>query len=171
MYRDNESLQRAVLDEFRWDSAVHSSAIGVAVSEGVVSLFGEVATVADKAAAVRAAERVPGVRAVAEAIVVRTPGTLRWTDADIAREASQMLAANEAVPDSVKCRVEGGYLWLEGEADWEYQRIAAEELIFENEARLIGLRGITNDIVVARPATLPAILYPRRAHDPRVLSA
>lgn len=158
MYKSNDRLQHDVLDEFRWDVKVDAASIGVAVSNGVVSLFGEVTSEGGRRAAVAAAERVPGVRAVAESLLVKTPGGLRRSDTDLAREVADVLSRHAEVPESVKARVEDGWVWLEGEVDWPYQRAIADRVIQDCRARLYGLRGVTNEIVVARPATLPAIL-------------
>ena len=61
---DNE-LKRLVTAELNWDPAVRSAAIGVAVKDGVVSLVGHLDTLAERDAAVRALQRVAGVKAAA----------------------------------------------------------------------------------------------------------
>jgi osmotically-inducible protein OsmY len=163
MYKSNRRLQHDVLDEIEWDASVDASSIGVAVVHGVVSLFGDVSGEADNRAAIAAAERVPGVRVVAESLRVNTPGSLSRTDADIARDIASLLARRGDVPDSLKARVENGWLWLEGEVDSPFQRAIAERAIRDDLAHIRGLRGMTNDVIVARPATPPAILHAGRA--------
>jgi osmotically-inducible protein OsmY len=156
MRKSNVQLQRDVIDELRWDPDIDPGTVAVAVREGVVALFGEQATSSARLAAVRAAERVPGVRAVADNIVVQVPGSLRRTDTGIAADVTDVLSRDSDVPDSVKARVNDGWLCLEGVVEWPYQARAAEDAI-RSCSRIFGLRGITNDIAIARPAGLPAI--------------
>ena len=157
MRKSNAQLQRDVLDELQWDPDVEPATVGIAVSEGVVLVFGELASFPARSAALRAIERVPGVRAVADEITVHIPGSLRRTDFDIAGDVARLLARDGDVPDTVTARVERGWLWLEGTAEWPFQAAASEAAIRANEP-VIGLRGITNDIRIARPAALPAAL-------------
>ena len=160
MRKSNEQLQRDVLDELRWDPDVKPACVGVSVADGVVTLSGQVPTVAARFAAVRATERVPGVRAIADDLVVHIAGAFEQTDCDVARAVADVLAGDSDVPDSVKARVNGGWLWLEGTADWPFQRFAAEHVIRDHMRHIFGLRGVTNDINVARPAALPLALNP-----------
>ena len=62
--RADAQLERAVLDELRRDGRVRSCDIGVEVRRGVASLFGVVATRADRRAVVAAVRRVRGVRGI-----------------------------------------------------------------------------------------------------------
>jgi BON domain len=65
---------RHVIRELQWDPHVSDpDAISVAVQDGAVTLGGHAPTCAEKLAAVRAAERDFGVRAVADEIKVRLP--------------------------------------------------------------------------------------------------
>lgn len=153
----NRAILDEVLDELRWEAHGTPPAIGVAVVNGIVSLFGEVDSERAKHDTIRAVERIDGVRAIAESLVVRTPDLLRRTDVEIARDVADRLERQVDVPDSVKAHVEDGWLWLEGDVDWPFQRMLAEEAV-RAHPRIAGLRGVTNAVVIARPATLPAIL-------------
>ena len=65
-------VRQDVIRELQWDPQVSGpDAISVAVQDGAVTLGGHAPTYAEKLAAVRAAERVYGVRAVADEIKVR----------------------------------------------------------------------------------------------------
>jgi osmotically-inducible protein OsmY len=160
MRMSNERLQRHVLDELRWDPQVDASAIGVAADDGVVTLFGEVPSSSMKLAAAAAAERVTGVRAVAERLTLKCPGSLRRTDTDLARDIADVLG-RAGIPSSIKARIDDGELRLEGFVDWAFQRENAEAAVVTARPRLRGLRTITNDIVVSRPMTLPCVLAGR----------
>ena len=147
----DSQLQRDVIDELRWDPAVGSAEIGVASRNGVITLSGQVASFATKHAAVLAAERVAGVRAIAEELKIVLPLAHLRTDTDLAHAVATTLKWDVQVPDeSVKARVEGGWVWLEGEVDWQYQSLAAERVV----RNLTGVRGVTNILHVKKiPST------------------
>lgn len=141
MIKTDSQLQRDVIDELRWDPMVGSAEIGVAARNGVITLSGQVENYAKKYAAVRAAERVAGVRAIAEELKVVLPMSLVRTDTDLAHSVATTLKWDVRVPDdAVKARVEDGWVWLEGAVDWQYQSAAAERAI----RNLIGVRGVSN---------------------------
>lgn len=154
MIKPDGQLQRDVIDELRWDASIGSSEIGVAAKEGVVTLTGQVETYAKKYAAVRAAERVAGVHAIAEEIKVVIPGALRRTDTDIAHAILNTFEWDVQVPqDQVKARVEDGWVWLEGEVDWQYQSRAADRAV----RNLTGVRGVTNLLQVKSHVSVPDV--------------
>ena len=80
----DSDLQRDVLDELKWEPSVNAAHIGVSVKDGVVTLSGHVPSYAEKYAAERAAKRVHGVKAVANELDVKLPGSSQRTDEDIA---------------------------------------------------------------------------------------
>jgi DICT domain-containing protein len=81
---------------------------GVAVTDGAVTLTGHVPTYAEKLAAARAAERVYGVKAVANDLTVKLAGAPR-DDSDIATAIAHVLESNVQVPEGrVHARVEHG---------------------------------------------------------------
>ena len=138
-------LQRDVLDELKWEPAVHSEDIGITVKEGVVTLAGVVDSYPEKWAAERAAKRVAGVKALALELQVKLPGSGERTDADIVRAAENALAWDVLVPrDRIKVTVENGVVSLEGEVESQYQRSSAEQAVH----RLAGLKAIFNQITV-----------------------
>ena len=144
-------LQRDVLDELLWEPSIDANDVGVTVHEGVVTLTGRVDSFAEKDAAQRAAQRVVGVKAVANDLEVVVPGTHRRDDTDIARAAVDAITWNFNVPkDQVRLTVRNGWITLEGQVDWQYQREAA----FNTVAHLTGVHGVTNNVVV-RPRATP----------------
>jgi osmotically-inducible protein OsmY len=149
--RTDEQIQRDVLDELKWDARVQPNEIGVAVKDGIVTLTGWVDSFTKKWAAEEAALRVPGVTAVANDIEVRLPFESERTDADLAAAAIRALEWDAAIPsDAVKVTVSKGWVTLEGEVDWEYQKDDAERVV----RRLTGVRGVTN-LIRVRPRTTP----------------
>jgi osmotically-inducible protein OsmY len=112
----DRELQEDVLRELEWEPSVNAAHIGVAVKNGVVTLTGHVFSYAEKYAAEKATKRVHGVRAVANELDVKLPGSSQRTDEDIAAAAVTALRANTLVPDDkIKVTVSGGWVTLEGE--------------------------------------------------------
>ena len=146
--RSDEDIQRDVLEELRWDARVKPNEIGVAVKGGIVSLTGEVDSYLKKWAAEEAALRVKDVKAVANDIEVRLPAFAERSDADIAAAALYALEWDANVPlDRIKVAVSNGWVTLDGDVDWQYQKQDAEQAV----RHLTGVRGITNRITVKSP--------------------
>jgi len=128
--RTDADLQRAIEAELAWDPAVKSTAIGVAVNHGVVSLSGHIDTYAEKWAAEKALRRVPGVKAIAMELDVKLSPEHRYNDTELADAAETALVWHTMVPtDAVRVTVDHGRITLEGEVDWDYQRRAVESAI------------------------------------------
>lgn len=148
----DEQIQRDVLAELKWDSHVGPNEIGVIVKDGVVTLTGWVDSYTKKWAAVEAAQRVHGVKAVADEIEVRLPSTAQRTDADIAAAARRALEAHADLPlESIDITVAKGIVTLKGEVEWHYQKEDAERVV----RRLAGVRGVVN-LLTVRPAPAPS---------------
>jgi osmotically-inducible protein OsmY len=144
MKTDTE-LQKDVMDELKWEPTIKAAEIGVGVTDGVVTLSGYVDSFFKKCAAERAAARVFGVKAVAEKIQVRLPGSLKRSDEDLALAASDALEWNIGVPhDRVKVQVQDGVVTLSGEVDWWYQKDAAEDAV----RKLVGVVLLSNNIII-----------------------
>ncbi|QEW00323.1 BON domain-containing protein [Microbacterium caowuchunii] len=123
------SVKTSVEDELRWSPDVDESRIGVAVQDGAVSLFGEVEDNSARLAAERAALRVHGVTAVALDLDVRPTSERRVSEEELAKEVQHALTWADNVPDTVKATVEKHKVTLSGEADWDFQREAAERAV------------------------------------------
>lgn len=150
-------LQRDVLDELEWEPSLDSAEIGVTVDDGVVTLEGRVSSFPEKLAAERAAQRVAGVKAVANDLEVVRRGAGARADAEIARAAADAVAWNASVPaDRIKLAVSKGWVTLEGEVGWQYQREAAQDVV----RRLRGVRGVVNNLIL-RPQTSAAEVVSR----------
>jgi osmotically-inducible protein OsmY len=150
--KSDSDVQRSVQDELKWEPGVSdASKIGVAVKDGVVTLTGFVSSYAEKWAAERAAKRVSGVNALAVELQVQLPGYAKKSDADIAKAAEHALSWDVLVPaSSVSVMVERGWVTLEGNLNWRYQRSAAEDAV----RGLTGVIGISNRIAV-KPTVSP----------------
>jgi osmotically-inducible protein OsmY len=143
--KTNVALHDDVLAELMWDPRISEKEIGVAVKDGVVTLSGSVVSFTEKWEAERAAERVAGVKAVANEIAVKVPGTFQRTDTQVAHQAVESLAWNTQVPDErIQVSVTQGWITLSGDVDWQFQRNAAAAAV----RTLIGVHGVSNDIKV-----------------------
>jgi|SRR5271157_1781778 len=149
MKTDGE-IRDDVINELLWDpQLIDPDAIGVAVTDGAVTLTGHVSSYAEKVAAARAAERVYAVKAVADELRVKLSGSPR-DDSDIARVIAHVLEWNVHVPEGkVQARVQGGWVTLEGEVEYDYQRREVERMV----RQVRGLIGVTDTITVKPPAS------------------
>ncbi|HEX3108768.1 MAG TPA: BON domain-containing protein [Thermoanaerobaculia bacterium] len=134
-----------MLDELDWDPEVDATKIGITAADGVVTLTGIVRSFTDRWMAEKIAKRVTGVQGVANELHVALVDEDRRDDTDIAVSAINALEWNSRVPkDHVQIAVREGWLQLEGEVEWEFQRRAAEDAV----RWLRGVRGVTNAILV-----------------------
>ena len=142
-------LQRDVIDELRWDPSLKEKELAVAASDGVVTLTGFVPSYPEKWAAERAAERVFGVKAVANDIEVRLPGDRTRPDPELAHKVVEALEWDVQVPDErIKAAVSNAWVTLEGEVAWAFQREAALRAV----RNIVGVRGVTNKITLVPPS-------------------
>lgn len=149
--KSNLQLQERVAEALAWDPSVDASRIGVAASGGVVTLTGQVPSFVDRMTAERIAKKVTGVKALANDLEIRLPGTSERTDADLAAAAIRALEWDAQVPhQSLQVRVSGSRLTLEGKVQWQFQREAAERAV----RNLLGVRGVTNLITLV-PSVAP----------------
>lgn len=138
-------IQKDVMDELKYEPILTATEIGVAVKNEIVTLSGTVDTYAKKVAAERAAKRVAGVKAVAEDIEVKLTTFGKKNDTEIAQTVISALKWHSAMQENkIKVKVEDGWVTLEGDVEWDFQRIAARTMV-EN---LSGVVGITNLIKV-----------------------
>ncbi|MVT08724.1 BON domain-containing protein [Chitinophaga tropicalis] len=152
--KNDLQIQQDVMDELLWEPSLGTAEIGVAVTEGVVTLSGYVNSYSKKMAAEKAAKRVKDVQAVALDIEVHFPKEDGRSDTEIAKAGVEALSWSTVVPHhQVRLRVEDGWITLEGEVEWQYQKDAAVNLVKD----LHGVKGITNQILL-KPVPTQAIL-------------
>jgi osmotically-inducible protein OsmY len=145
------ALRKSVEDALGWAPDVDERRVGVAAEEGIVTLTGYVPSYADKTAAERATKRVYGVKAVANELEIDLPGDRRRTDTEIAGAAANALKWAVNVPkDKITVTVHNGWVTLEGQVDWQYQRQAAYNAV----CYLLGVKGVDNAVTV-KPAIKP----------------
>jgi osmotically-inducible protein OsmY len=143
--RSDSEIRQNVESEFRWDPDIKSDDIAVAVDGGVVMLTGFVRSYGQRREAESDAKRAAGVMAVANDIEVRLP-IIHWRpDPEIARDAASALKALlQHSWDGIQVVVKNGWVTLEGQVEWNYERERAEDAV----RRIRGVKGITNSIQV-----------------------
>jgi osmotically-inducible protein OsmY len=143
--KTDTQLQQDVSAELKWEPSVHAARIGVEVKDGVVTLAGQVDSYAEKWNAERAAQRVHGVKAMATELKVQLTSLGQRTDADIAGSVENMLEWTSSLPaGTIKVMVEGGWVTLSGDVDWQYQKRAATDGI----RYLMGVVGVSDQISI-----------------------
>ncbi|BEP13539.1 BON domain-containing protein [Acidothermaceae bacterium B102] len=151
--RTDHELKLAIVAELEWAPDVVADHVGVGLTDGAVTLCGQVASYPERVAAVRAVLRVRGVTAVADEIVVRDPAG-DGADADIARDAAAALERSTSLPaGSVKAEVHDQVVTLTGALSWHYQRSTAVNLV----AGLPGVRDVVNEIVLQPQAVVSPV--------------
>ena len=151
--KTDSQLQQDVSAELRWEPSVHAARIGVEVKDGVVTLAGEVGSYAEKWNAERAAQKVTGVKALTTALQVQLASPSTHTDGDIAEAAENVLEWNSSLPaGAIQVMVEGGWVTLSGDVDWQYQRQAATDSV----RHLMGVTGVSDQIGI-KPSVTSAL--------------
>jgi osmotically-inducible protein OsmY len=148
--RSDSDTKHDVEDELRADPTIDATDIAVAVKDGVVALTGFVRSYAEKLEAEAAAKRVAGVVAIANDLEVRLSSTDQRPDPEIARDA--IAAIRSRLPMSgehVRVIVDKGWVTLEGQLEWNYQRQEAERAV----RRIKGVKSVINAIALAPRAT------------------
>jgi osmotically-inducible protein OsmY len=143
--KSNSDLQKDVQDAIKWEPLLNAAEIGVTVHDGVVTLTGTVDSYYKKSEAEHAAKNVAGVKAVVEKIEIQLGNSWQKNDNEIATEVLNAFKSNWEVPtDKVKVMVEKGWVTLEGELQWNYQKEAAKKAVHN----LDGVKGVTSNLKI-----------------------
>lgn len=142
--KSDSQIQEDVKNEFQWDPSVSDSKIAITVNDGIVTLRGSVPHYFEKKNAEMIAQRVGGVRAVADEIEVNLLNIHTKTDEDIAKAAIHAMDWNYQIPEGIKISVDKGWVTLRGETTWAFQKRAAAQSV----EKLNGVRGISNEITI-----------------------
>jgi osmotically-inducible protein OsmY len=143
--KTDTALKDDILSELKYEPNVRTSDIGVLVDHGTVTLNGFASSYSEKWDAVRAAKRVAGVNALADDIKVKLLDGYCRTDGDIAAAASNQIRWSSTVPgDAVQTTVRDGWITLEGEVEWWYQKSDAEKAVED----VMGVKGVSNQISI-----------------------
>jgi len=150
--RTDSEIKRDVEDEIRWNPDIDATDIAVTVKSAVVTLTGFVHSYSDKLQAEADAKRIAGVAGVANDIEVRLPSSDVRPDPEIARDVVTELRLQLPLSaDKIKAVVKGGWVTLEGEVEWHYQRERAERAV----RHVKGVLGVS-DLINLKPSVSPA---------------
>src|ERR1700704_156435 len=149
--RSDSDIRRDVEDELRWDPDIDDTDIAVNVNNGIVTLAGFIRSYVQKYQAETAAKRVAGALGVVNDIEVRLPDIDERPDPEIVRDAIARIKSELPYSwDGIRVIARNGWLTLEGEVEWNYQRQRAEEAVRRGR----GIKGVTNAIIV-KPRVAP----------------
>lgn len=148
--KTDQELNRDVIAQLELDASIRDEDIAVRVKDGVATLAGTVDDYAQRWAAERALEHVHGVRAIVNDLVVKVPDHHARSDAEIAHAALNALRWDVQVPDpQITVKVADGWIMLEGELEWNYQRDAAGRAV----RYLTGVKGVSNMLRLRKVAS------------------
>jgi osmotically-inducible protein OsmY len=150
--KSDSEIERDVKEELSWNPDLNADDIAISVKKGVVTLAGFTRSYTDKFEAEAAAKRVAGVVAVANDIEVRIPSVDERPDPEIARDA--VAAVKSQLPissEKIKIIVKNGWITLEGQVEWQYQRSTAENAV----RRIKGVKGVSN-MIQLKPHAQPS---------------
>lgn len=134
--KSDEQIKDDVINELTWDQRLDSTNVKVQAKDGIVTLTGTVPHYMEKRSAEQAAQRVGGVKAVADDLEVK--GVFDKSDEEIAQAAVSAFEWNYSVLGDLKISVDKGWVNLSGEVDWDYQRNSARDTV----SNLMCVRGV-----------------------------
>jgi osmotically-inducible protein OsmY len=151
MIRTDEQTKKDIVDQLYWDYRVDASGVQVEVSDGKVTLKGNVPSYSARDAAATNAWEIAGVKSVTNLLAVQFPSTLSVpTDEEIEDSAKITLAWNPDVYSvDIEVSVTGGLVKLEGTVDAYWKKWRAEKLVSD----LRGVRGVENHLSVVLTAS------------------
>jgi osmotically-inducible protein OsmY len=145
-------LQDRVWAELRREAEADIADVSVGVEDFVATLSGAVPSYCARLAVELAAERVPGIRAVINEVVIALPAADARADAVLAAAVAEVLRWDIRVPHvMLTARVVNGWVTLAGSVHRQSERSAADEVV----AHLRGVRGITN-LIAIEPSPAPS---------------
>ena len=124
-------------------SDLDASDIAISVKNGVVTLTGFARSYTDKYEAEAAVKRVAGAVGVANDIEVRIPSVDEKTGSgNRSGRGRRNQGPITAFRHRIKVLVKNGWVTLEGEVEWQFQRQTAENAV----RRIKGVKGVSNTI-------------------------
>ncbi len=149
----NKGLRDAVVKELNSDSELSAKHISVRATDGAVTLGGHVMTIHEKHVALRAAQRVGAVRALADGLEVRDGAAIVHSsdtpaDDKIAEEVAHLRDRGAPIPDSIRVHVRDAHVMLHGQVDTSSERNAAAKAVRD----LPGVHAVVNLIKIRTPA-------------------
>src|SRR5947209_9897620 len=142
--RTDADLAKAALNALKWEAAIPAGKLDVTVSQGWVTLKGEVEYGFQKRLAERAVERLSGVRGVTNFIVVRP----QLSPTDLKQNIEKALVRNaETDASRITVEVQGSKVILRGTVRSYAEKKAAEDAAWSAP----GVSEVENRIVISLP--------------------
>src|SRR3984893_5821039 len=152
--RTDSEIKQDVEAELQSDPTIDATDIAVAVKNGVVTLSGFVRSYSEKLEAEAAAKRVAGVIGLANDLEVRLSAVDQRADPEIARDGVAAIKTSLAFSGhQIRVIVDMGWVTLEGQVEWNYQREEAERAV----RRVKGVTGVINTIQL-KPRVEPSAI-------------
>ena len=152
--KTDTEIKTDVLSELKYDPSLKVTDIGVLVKDGTVALNGYATSFDEKLAAVHAVKRVAGVVAIADDIELHIPDANHRTDGEIAAAAAHKIEWATTIPKgTVEITVRNGWIILEGEVEWWYQKNAAETVV----RSISGVHGVSSSISIKPTDKIAAV--------------
>jgi osmotically-inducible protein OsmY len=152
--KTDTEIKTDVLSELKYDPSIKVTEIGVLVTDGIVTLTGYTTSFDEKLAAVHAVKRVAGVVAIADDIELHIPDANHRTDGEIAAAAAHKIEWATTIPKgTVEIVVRNGWIILEGEVEWWYQKNAAETVV----RSISGVHGVSSSISIKPTDKIAAV--------------
>jgi osmotically-inducible protein OsmY len=140
--RTDHDLAKAVLNALRWDAAIPAGKVDVTVSQGWVTLKGEVEYAFQKRDAERAVQHLAGVKGITNLIVVKPP----VSPTDLKQQIERALIRNaETDARRITVEVEGSKVILRGTVRSYAEKQAAEDTAWAAP----GVTEVDNHIMVS----------------------
>lgn len=142
--KTDSEIQRDIINEVNWDLMISATQFGVGVKDGIVTLTGSVPRYLERSQIADAAQRVTGVRSIANLIKVAIAVQDIRSDEQITTAALNAIRGSYTVPTDIKASVKKGWITLSGEATWDSQRKTAKTVV----GQVKGVSGVTNNIAI-----------------------
>jgi osmotically-inducible protein OsmY len=148
--RSDQDIERDIVAELAWEPDIQSTDIAVKVKDGIATLTGFVRSYTEKYQAERVAKRVLGVKAVVNDLEVKLASGSERLDREIAEDALDALKRELPVSSQgIQAVVRDGWITLEGQVQWDFQRRLAEEAV----RKVRGVKGVVNLLKVEPKAS------------------
>lgn len=142
--KSNQEIQKKVHHALQIDPVLEQTSIEVHVQNQIATLSGLVDTYLQKQKAENIAQNIKGVRAVVTHIENRQSPHSR-SDQQIAEAVLEILRWQISVPEEqIKIAVSQGWVFLQGEVEWNYQKSSAQKAI----ELIPDIKGVVNAIQI-----------------------
>ena len=148
--KNDFDLESVVSGKLRPKPTGNVATTKISVNGGAVALAGNLARLPEEESAEGAVKSVSTAEAPVNEKPLARPALDERTDADVLRALLQALGRNTfGLRDRIRATVKDRCVILEGEVDWRFERLAAEQLAH----RVIGVKEVINKIALKQGQT------------------